>query len=131
MGRDGGRARMRTGAYLAHGGGRGKGGQWRGCGCLRLAERCAIHKVWRVCIRRGKAMNRNDILALLQHVKQGELSPDDAMRRVERETYEDLGFAKLDHQRSTRLGFPEVVYAEGKSDEHLARICEQHLKTHK
>jgi hypothetical protein len=79
----------------------------------------------------GAAMNRNDVLTLLNRVKQGEVSPDDAIRQVERDTFEDLGFAKLDHQRSQRLGFPEVVYAEGKADDHLLRICEQHLKSHK
>ncbi len=75
-------------------------------------------------------MTRNEILLLLNRVKQGDVSPDDAIRQVERNTFEDLGFAKLDHQRSQRLGFPEVVFAQGKSDEHLRRICEQHLATH-
>ncbi|HEX7926301.1 MAG TPA: nickel pincer cofactor biosynthesis protein LarB [bacterium] len=75
-------------------------------------------------------MDRNDVLTLLNRVRDGEVSPDDAIRHVERSTFQDLGFAKLDHQRSSRLGFPEVVYAEGKADEHLAAICEQHLKSH-
>jgi NCAIR mutase (PurE)-related protein len=75
-------------------------------------------------------MTRDEVLALLQQVKRGGVSPEDALRQVERGTFEDLGFAKLDHQRSARLGFPEVVFAQGKSDEHLRRICEQHLQAH-
>lgn len=75
-------------------------------------------------------MNRNDVLALLEQVKRGELTPDDAMRQVERQSYEDLGFAKLDHQRARRRGFPEVVFGEGKSDAQLLAICERHLAAH-
>jgi hypothetical protein len=75
-------------------------------------------------------MTRNDVLSLLSQIKLGAVSPEDAIRQVERHTFEDLGFAKLDHQRSRRLGFPEVVYGQGKSDEQLRRICEQHLESH-
>jgi len=72
-------------------------------------------------------MNRDETLALLRRLKSGEVTPDEAMRQVERDSFEDLGFAKLDHQRAERLGFPEVVYAAGKSDAHLRAICERHL----
>ncbi len=72
-------------------------------------------------------MERQHLLTLLQRVKTGDLSPDDAIREVEHTSFEDLGFAKLDHQRARRMGFPEVVFAEGKSDEHLLGICRAHL----
>jgi len=75
-------------------------------------------------------MTRNEMLSLLERLRSGELSPDEAIRQVERESYEELGFAKLDHQRARRLGFPEVVYAQGKADDQLLDICRAHLAVH-
>ncbi len=75
-------------------------------------------------------MERQDLLELLARIGRGELTPQQAARQVERETYQDLGFAKLDHQRKRRLGFPEVVFAQGKQPEHLLAICRAHLDTH-
>lgn len=75
-------------------------------------------------------MDRTSLLALLQRTAAGEISPEDALRSVERDSFQDLGFAKLDHQRAERNGFPEVVFAEGKSDEHLLGICRAHLEVH-
>lgn len=75
-------------------------------------------------------MERTDLLALLERIKAGALSPDEAIRHVERDTFQELGFAKLDHQRARRQGFPEVVFAEGKSDDHLLEICREHRRVH-
>jgi NCAIR mutase (PurE)-related protein len=47
---------------------------------------------------------------------------DAAMARLRNLPYEDLGFAKVDHHRSLRRGFPEVVYAEGKTTEQVVKI---------
>jgi len=75
-------------------------------------------------------MERNEVLALLRQVQAGTLTPSQAVGLVEQASYEDLGFAKLDHQRAARTGFPEVVYGEGKSADHLRAICTQHLAVH-
>lgn len=72
-------------------------------------------------------MDRTALLSLIDGLRSGAVSHEDAVRRIERETFEDLGFAKLDHQRARRTGFPEVVLAEGKSDAQLAGICRAHL----
>jgi NCAIR mutase (PurE)-related protein len=72
-------------------------------------------------------MDRTALLSLLDGLRSGALSHEEAVRRVERETFEDLGFAKLDHQRTRRTGFPEVVMAESKPDAHLLEICRAHL----
>ncbi len=72
-------------------------------------------------------MDRQALLALIEGMRSGAVSPADAVRQVERETFEDLGFAKLDHQRTRRTGFPEVVLAEPKTDPQLAEICRAHL----
>ena len=72
-------------------------------------------------------MERSEILALLERIAAGKLSPGDAITQVERASYQEMGFAKLDHQRARRLGFPEVVYAEGKAPDHLLAICKELL----
>jgi hypothetical protein len=76
-------------------------------------------------------MDPTELLALLHRIQAGELTPDEALRQVQRGTYQALGdFAKLDHQRAQRLGFPEVVFAEGKADAHLLEICIAHRAVH-
>ena len=52
------------------------------------------------------------------------MSLDDAMGRLRSLPFEDLGFANLDHHRTLRQGFPEVVFGAGKSVEQVRRIAE-------
>lgn len=59
---------------------------------------------------------------ILKQVKQGNLSIEDAKQQLA--TYENLGFAKIDHHRKKRQGFPEVVFGEGKAKEHILSIVE-------
>lgn len=75
-------------------------------------------------------MTREETLDLLRRLKAGDLTPDQAIGLVERESYQELGFAKVDHQRARRMGFPEVVFAQGKADEQLLEICRAHLAVH-
>ena len=75
-------------------------------------------------------MNREALLALLREIEAGVCTPAQAVRAVERASFQELGFARLDHQRAARTGFPEVVLAQGKTTEHLRRICREHLATH-
>jgi NCAIR mutase (PurE)-related protein len=58
-------------------------------------------------------------------VQQGHLGVDDALDVLRTLPYEDLGFAKLDHHRELREGFPEVVLALGKTPEQVATIAER------
>ncbi len=69
-------------------------------------------------------MNREQIRQLMQQVRDGELHPDEACERLRSLPFEDLGFAKIDHHRSLRRGFPEVVLAERKTPEQVARILQ-------
>lgn len=62
---------------------------------------------------------------VLQQVKDGVLSIEDAERFFRCAPFEELGYAKLDMHRKLRSGFSEVVFCCGKSDEHLIRIFEQ------
>jgi NCAIR mutase (PurE)-related protein len=61
---------------------------------------------------------------LLTEVRHGHLSVSEAMERLRTLPFEDLGFARVDHHRQLRQGFPEVVFAEGKSLEQLRAILQ-------
>ncbi len=63
-----------------------------------------------------------DILKILEQVKNNEIDINKAEAILKKLPYEDLGFAKLDHHRTLRSGFGEVVYCEGKSITHLKDI---------
>jgi NCAIR mutase (PurE)-related protein len=67
-------------------------------------------------------MDPKILLELLSSVQQGTVSPGEAMKRLEGLPFEDLGFAKIDHHRALRTGMPEVIYAGGKTDAHVAEI---------
>ncbi|MFQ5902472.1 MAG: nickel pincer cofactor biosynthesis protein LarB [Candidatus Binatia bacterium] len=64
-----------------------------------------------------------DLLAkLLEGVRQGRVSVDRALERLRHLPFEDLGFAKVDHHRALRQGFPEVILGEGKGATEIAAI---------
>ena len=65
------------------------------------------------------------VLSLLRDVQAGEVSPEKAMDALRGLPYEDLGFAKLDHHRDLRKGFPEVVLGEGKTPAQVVEIAEK------
>jgi hypothetical protein len=67
-------------------------------------------------------MNRAQIEALLNEVRDGQVNVDEAMDRLRAMPFEDLGFAKLDHHRALRTGMPEVIFASGKTPEQVAAI---------
>jgi NCAIR mutase (PurE)-related protein len=67
-------------------------------------------------------MQRKELEALLRKVRQGKTGVAEALRRLEGLPFEDLGFAKLDHHRGLRKGFPEVIFGEGKTPEQLLEI---------
>ncbi len=60
-------------------------------------------------------MDEPGLQRLLADVRSGALSPDEAVHRLRRLPFADLGFAKVDHHRSLRQGLPEAVYGQGKS----------------
>lgn len=62
---------------------------------------------------------------ILEKVKSGEISIDDAEHFFQAESYEEMGFAKLDTNREIRTGFPEVIYCAGKEDEFLVKIYQK------
>jgi NCAIR mutase (PurE)-related protein len=67
-------------------------------------------------------MDRAQIEALLNQVKEGRTAVNDALDRLRDLPFEDLGFAKLDHHRALRTGMPEVIFAAGKTTAQVAEI---------
>ena len=74
-------------------------------------------------------MNRLQLRALLEEVRSGTVTPESAheqlLQYLRQSPYENLGFARVDHHRSVRQGFPEVVYGPGKTPEQIAAISER------
>jgi pyridinium-3,5-biscarboxylic acid mononucleotide synthase len=70
-------------------------------------------------------MNEKQIEKLLTDVKDGHLSVDEAVQRLRHMPFEDIGFAKIDHHRAMRCGFPEVIYCPGKTEEQVTAIFEK------
>jgi NCAIR mutase (PurE)-related protein len=70
-------------------------------------------------------VNPEDLKKLLASVKTGELGIDEAMEALKDLPYEDIGFARIDHHRHLRTGFPEVVFCQGKSPEQIRTIIER------
>lgn len=69
-------------------------------------------------------MNRARVLSMLEKVSSGELKPEDAIRQLSMAPFESLDFATVDHHRSIRQGYPEVVYGEGKTAGQIVVIAE-------
>jgi len=69
-------------------------------------------------------MNKDLLLKLLQAVATGTQTAQDAARQLEHLACQDIGYAHVDHHRSLRKGFPEVIYGEGKSAEQIVGIMQ-------
>jgi NCAIR mutase (PurE)-related protein len=69
-------------------------------------------------------MDPEALRRLLQDVKSGATSPEAAAERLRTLPFEDLGFAKVDHHRALRRGFPEAIFGAGKTKEQIAAIVE-------
>jgi pyridinium-3,5-biscarboxylic acid mononucleotide synthase len=65
------------------------------------------------------------LLKILERVKAGDISPQQAMQELSILPYEELTCAKPDHHRGLRLGFPEVVFGQGKTVEQVVAIAEK------
>jgi len=72
-------------------------------------------------------MNQQDILDLLEKVSHGKLTPGQAVERLRRMPFEDLGYARVDHHRTLRQGFPEVIFGVGKQPGQVAGIVKSLL----
>src|SRR6266849_3816685 len=69
-------------------------------------------------------MTEDQIRKILEQYKSGALSSEDALHRLRSLPFEDLGFANVDHHRTLRQGFPEVIFGMGKTVDQVAKIVE-------
>ena len=67
-------------------------------------------------------MNIKEVEKLLTDVKAGNVTIDAALDVLKNFPYTDLGFARIDHHREIRTGYPEIVYCAGKTVEHVREI---------
>ena len=74
-------------------------------------------------------MNHQQVRAILEDIERGALTIDDAQARLiemlRQIPFEDLGFARVDHHRAVRQGFPEVIFGAGKTPAQIAAIAER------
>lgn len=68
-------------------------------------------------------MNQEQVLSLLEEVKNGSVSPKEAMLQLKIKPFEELGYAKIDHHRGIRQGIPEVIFGSGKTAEQIIGIA--------
>ncbi len=70
-------------------------------------------------------MKESRIRGILGRLNSGELDIEEAEKLVEEHYFGDLGFANIDHHRSRRQGFPEVIFGQSKTTEQIVRIAEE------
>lgn len=70
-------------------------------------------------------MKKNDIEEILKAFSAGNLSSDTAAEKLKHLSFEDVGYAKIDHGRSGRQGFPEVIFGQGKTRGQIVGIFEK------
>ena len=71
---------------------------------------------------------QTDVKAILEAVRSGDLSVDDAFLRLKTKPFEDLGFAKVDLHRQLRQGTAEVIYGAGKTPAQITGILNEMVK---
>lgn len=67
-------------------------------------------------------MTEDSLRSLLEAVKNGNVEIDEATNRLKHFSFEDLGYAKVDHHRDIRTGYPEVIFCPGKTNEQIRGI---------
>jgi len=67
-------------------------------------------------------MNSQELESILRKVQDKEISLDEAVNNLVSLPFGDLGFAKIDNHREMRVGYPEVIYCEGKTYEQIKEI---------
>ncbi|MEK6606619.1 MAG: nickel pincer cofactor biosynthesis protein LarB [Myxococcota bacterium] len=73
-------------------------------------------------------MDPDKLRALLDELRAGRISTDDAVEALRSLPFQELGYATVDHHRALRQGFPEVVLGQGKSAEQIAGIARELLR---
>lgn len=69
-------------------------------------------------------MNSEDMRKLLEGVKSGDIEIESAFNKIKDLPFRELGFATIDNHREIRVGYPEVIYCEGKTVDQVKKIIE-------
>ena len=70
-------------------------------------------------------MNEQEIKKIMNDLKNNRIEVDEAIRKLKFMPFEDLGFAKIDHHRALRKGFPEVVFCQSKTVNQVVEIVKR------
>jgi len=73
-------------------------------------------------------MDQENLKALLEQVREGAVSVDEALERLRHMPFEALGYATIDHHRAIRTGMPEVIFGKGKTTQQTAGIAARLLE---
>jgi NCAIR mutase (PurE)-related protein len=86
---------------------------------------CFVEMINFCFVVKSKFMNKSEIEAILKAHAEGQISTDDATSNIKNLSYEDIGYARVDHARASRQGFPEVIFGQGKTREQILGIFEK------
>jgi NCAIR mutase (PurE)-related protein len=75
-------------------------------------------------------MDQKEVYKLLEQVKSGEVSIDQAVLDLKEAPYQDIGYAKIDTHRGLRQGIPEVIYGAGKTADQIIGIVKEMTSLH-
>lgn len=70
-------------------------------------------------------MDEAKLRKIIQNIRQGKISDEDALDLFKNLPYQDLGYAKIDHHRTIRKGFPEVIFGQGKTPRQILEIARE------
>lgn len=73
-------------------------------------------------------MDQKETLRMLRSVQDGTVTPEEALREIQKAPFEDLGYAMIDNHRGVRQGVPEVIYGRGKTAEQICGIVAKMLE---
>jgi pyridinium-3,5-biscarboxylic acid mononucleotide synthase len=80
-----------------------------------------IFKAWE------RLMTERNLRKILASVKDGSVSVDEGIEKLKNLPFEDVGFARIDHHRTLRQGFPEVIFGRGKTPLQIQAIVRKML----
>lgn len=72
-------------------------------------------------------MEQNQIHKLLTMLQAGKISVDHVEKQIKDLPFSDMGFAKVDHHRAIRTGYPEVIFCQNKAPQHVVAIVEKQI----
>lgn len=78
--------------------------------------------------KEAKPLERERLITLLEQVKNQQIDVEEALHQLKTLPYGELGYAKIDHHRELRNGYPEVIYCEGKQIDHIKGIVAHMLE---